>query len=39
MKKFVCNVCDYVYDGDELPEDYGCPLCGMGPEVFEEVTE
>lgn len=39
MKKFVCTVCDYVYEGDELPEDFVCPLCGMGTEVFEEVTE
>lgn len=39
MKKFVCTVCDYVYEGDKLPEDFVCPLCGMGPEVFEEVTE
>ena len=39
MKKFVCTVCDYVYEGDELPEDFVCPLCGMGPEVFEGVTE
>ena len=39
MKKFVCTVCDYVYEGDELPEDYECPLCGVGPDQFEEVTE
>ena len=36
MKKFVCTVCDYVYEGDELPEDYECPLCGVGPDLFEE---
>ena len=39
MKKFVCTVCGYVYEGDELPEDYECPLCGVGPDIFEEVTE
>ena len=39
MKKFVCTVCDYVYEGDELPEDYECPLCGVGPDQFEEVQE
>lgn len=39
MKKFVCTVCDYVYEGDELPEDYECPLCGVGPDLFEEQTE
>ena len=36
MKKFVCTVCGYVYEGEELPENYECPLCGVGPESFEE---
>ena len=36
MKKYVCTVCGYVYEGDELPEDYECPLCGVAPELFEE---
>ena len=36
IKKYVCTVCGYVYEGDELPEDYECPLCGVGPELFEE---
>ena len=31
MKKYECTVCGYVYEGDELPEDYECPLCGVGP--------
>ena len=39
MKKFVCTVCGYVYEGDELPEDYECPLCAVGPDMFEEVEE
>ena len=39
MKKFVCTVCGYVYEGEELQEDYKCPLCGVGPDQFEEVTE
>lgn len=36
MKKYVCTVCGYVYEGEELPEDYVCPLCGVGPDLFEE---
>ena len=39
MKKWICTVCDYIYEGDELPEDYECPLCGVGPDQFEEVQE
>ena len=39
MKKFVCTVCGFEYEGDALPEDYECPLCGVGPDMFEEVEE
>ena len=34
MKKYVFPVCGYVYVGDELPEYYECPLCGVGPKLF-----
>lgn len=38
-KKWVCTICGYVYDGDipfeNLPEDWRCPLCGVGKELFE----
>ena len=35
MKKYVCTVCGYVYEGDSMPEDFECPICGVGPEMFE----
>ena len=34
--RWVCQVCGYVYEGDELPEGYQCPVCGVGPEHFEK---
>ena len=37
MKKFRCTVCDYIYEGDELPADYVCPLCKRGADAFEEM--
>ena len=37
MAKYVCTVCGYVYEGDELPEDYVCPLCGVGKDQFSET--
>ena len=37
--KWVCTVCGYVYEGDEFPEDYECPICGVGPDQFEKVEE
>jgi len=36
-KGFVCKICGYVYEGDELPEDYICPLCKHGVQDFEPV--
>lgn len=33
-KKFVCNICGYVYEGDSLPEDFVCPLCKRGAKDF-----
>ena len=32
---WVCTICGYVYYGDELPEDYKCPKCGVSKELFE----
>ena len=34
--RYVCKVCGYVYEGDELPVDYKCPLCGAGAEYFRQ---
>jgi len=34
---WTCSVCGYVYEGEELPEDYICPLCKHGKEVFEKT--
>ena len=34
---YVCKICGYVYEGEELPEDYVCPLCKHGAEYFEKV--
>lgn len=37
-KKFVCEICGYVYEGEELPEDYVCPLCNHGAAFFKEIN-
>ena len=39
MSKWKCKVCGYVYEGDELPEDYVCPLCKQPASAFEKVEE
>ena len=40
--KYVCTICGYVYDEEvegvawaDLPDDYECPLCGVGKDQFE----
>ena len=36
MKKFVCTVCGYIYEGAEAPAE--CPLCHAPKEKFKEQT-
>jgi rubredoxin len=44
MAKFQCKVCAYVYDEEKedvefskLPDDWVCPVCGVGKDEFNEV--
>lgn len=52
MEKYVCEICDWVYDpalGDpdngiepdtaftDIPDDWLCPVCGVGKEQFKPV--
>jgi len=32
-----CKICGYVYDGDNLPADFVCPLCKHGAADFEPI--
>ena len=36
MSKWVCKVCGYVYEGEEIPEDFVCPICKHGVVDFEK---
>ncbi len=43
-KKYVCVVCGWTYDEavegvkfEDLPDDYLCPICGVGKDQFEEA--
>ena len=35
MKKWICTPCGYEHEGETPPDE--CPVCGLGPEVFEEA--
>ena len=37
VKGWVCKICGYVYEGEELPSDFICPLCKHGAEDFEPM--
>ncbi len=36
---WICSMCGYIYYGDEVPEDYKCPICGVGKEYFRKKSE
>ena len=33
---WVCMACGYIYYGEEIPDDYKCPICGLGKEYFKK---
>ena len=37
MRKFVCTVCGYIYEGDTAPEK--CPICGVGSDKFKAMSD
>ena len=34
---YVCKICGFVYEGEELPSDIVCPLCKHGYADFEKI--
>ncbi|MBQ7501137.1 flavin reductase [bacterium] len=37
VKRWVCTLCGYIYEGKDLPDGYICPICKHGTEVFEFI--
>ena len=37
-KGWVCKICGYVYEGEELPDDFICPLCKHPASDFERIS-
>ena len=37
VEGWVCDVCGYVYEGENLPEDFICPLCKHGASDFTKM--
>ncbi len=45
-RRYKCMICGYIYDEtkegmafDDLPEDWTCPVCGVGKEQFKLIEE
>ncbi len=39
VKGWRCEICGYVYEGEELPPDFICPLCKHGVGDFVKIEE
>ena len=35
--RWKCMICGYIYEGNDLPLDYVCPICGQNREAFEKI--
>lgn len=35
---WVCKVCGYIYEGENLPDDFVCPICKHGASDFEKLA-
>lgn len=34
---WLCKICGFIYEGEELPPDYICPICKHGVQDFEKI--
>ena len=39
VSKWKCKVCGYIYEGEELPADFTCPVCRQPASSFEKIEE
>ena len=36
---YVCKICGYIYEGEEMPDDFICPICKHGKNDFEKIAK
>ncbi len=39
MKKYICEVCGYIEEKEDITDDYVCPMCGAPKEKFNLIEE
>ena len=37
LGRWQCQVCGYIYEGESLPKDFKCPVCGQGADKFMKI--
>lgn len=37
-KGWICKICGYIYEGEDLPADFICPICKHGASDFEKLS-
>ena len=37
QKGWRCNICGYIYEGEDLPSDFICPICKHGAKDFSKI--
>lgn len=35
--KYECQICGYIFEGEAMPQDFKCPLCGQSAEYFRKL--
>lgn len=36
-KGYRCDICGYIYEGEDIPEDFVCPICKHGISDFSKI--
>ena len=34
-----CSICGYEYEGEDIPDNFVCPICGVGKENFKLIQD
>lgn len=37
-KGYVCEICGYIFEGNDMPDDFQCPLCKHGKSDFKKLV-
>ena len=38
IHRWKCKICGFIYEGEELPKDFHCPVCGHPASDFYQIS-